>query len=215
MAMQQWMNRFLERLKFRFGARLRFVGLQGSRARDEAREDSDIDVVVVLDELHARDLEVYREVLNGLPWRARVCGFVSGWKELLNWDAGELFHFYHDTRPFYGSLEPLRSRIRPAAVEEAVRRDAGGIYHGCVHNMVHARDEGQLRSLYKSAVFVLRARYFCKTGNYLGARRQLRAALQGEDLAILETACALDAGRSVEFAPMSRALFAWAQKLLL
>lgn len=213
--MQQWMNRCVERLKNCFGVRLRFVGLQGSRARGEARPDSDIDVVVVLDELHLEDLETYRELLNGLPAPAQVCGFVSGWKELANWDAGELFHFYYDTLPFYGNLEPLRDRINARAVGESVRRDAGEIYHGCAHNMVHERDEEQLRALYKMAVFVLRARYFCQTGRYLGQRRQLRAALVGEDLAILEAACALHAGQSVEFTPMSRALFAWAQRLLL
>ena len=35
-------------LRARFGARLLYVGLQGSRLRGEAREDSDIDVMLVL-----------------------------------------------------------------------------------------------------------------------------------------------------------------------
>ena len=43
---------------------LLFVGLQGSYARGEATEASDIDVVVVLDELYFADLLKYRDMLD-------------------------------------------------------------------------------------------------------------------------------------------------------
>lgn len=42
-----WMNNLIDQLKTEFKERLVLVGLQGSRARDEQREDSDIDIVVV------------------------------------------------------------------------------------------------------------------------------------------------------------------------
>ena len=43
-----WMNDFLQNLNHTFENRVWFVGLQGSFARGEATETSDIDVVVIL-----------------------------------------------------------------------------------------------------------------------------------------------------------------------
>ena len=48
-----WINGFLKALHDTFGNRVWFVGLQGSYGRGEATETSDIDVVVILDELSA------------------------------------------------------------------------------------------------------------------------------------------------------------------
>ena len=45
-----WIQNFLQTLNNTFGARVWFVGLQGSYGRGEATENSDIDVVVILDE---------------------------------------------------------------------------------------------------------------------------------------------------------------------
>ena len=51
-----WVNEFLSALNKQFGNRVWFVGLQGSFARGEATENSDIDMVVILDELSASDV---------------------------------------------------------------------------------------------------------------------------------------------------------------
>jgi predicted nucleotidyltransferase len=47
--------RFKQALGARFGARLREVVLFGSVARSEAHEESDVDVLVVIDELDERE----------------------------------------------------------------------------------------------------------------------------------------------------------------
>jgi predicted nucleotidyltransferase len=46
-----WKDLFVRSLQERFGDRVWFVGLQGSYGRGEATEKSDIDMVVILDEL--------------------------------------------------------------------------------------------------------------------------------------------------------------------
>ena len=46
-----WLHTFLSALEETFPNRVWFVGLQGSYARGEATEASDIDIVVILDEL--------------------------------------------------------------------------------------------------------------------------------------------------------------------
>ena len=78
-----WMNQFLQVLEETFGSRVWFVGLQGSHARGEATEASDIDTVVILDELSASDIQTYNAMLDALPHRDLICGFLSGKKELL------------------------------------------------------------------------------------------------------------------------------------
>ena len=62
-----WMDGFLQALYKDFGDRVWFVGLQGSYGRGEAGETSDVDVVVILDELFALDVQKYNTMLDTLP----------------------------------------------------------------------------------------------------------------------------------------------------
>ena len=55
--MSSWKELFLKKLEDLFGGRIWFVGLQGSYGRGEATENSDIDMVVILDELTADDIK--------------------------------------------------------------------------------------------------------------------------------------------------------------
>ncbi|MBQ4088461.1 MAG: nucleotidyltransferase domain-containing protein, partial [Clostridia bacterium] len=52
-----WMQSFLQALNETFANRVWFVGLQGSYGRGEATETSDIDVVVIMDELSSMDIQ--------------------------------------------------------------------------------------------------------------------------------------------------------------
>ena len=81
-----WMEHFTELLNKTFGERIYFVGLQGSYGRGEATEASDIDTVVILDKLTADDIKKYRDMVDILPNRELICGFLSGKDELLNWE---------------------------------------------------------------------------------------------------------------------------------
>ena len=74
--------RFLKALNETFEKRVWFVGLQGSYSRGEATKTSDIDVVVILDELSASDIQRYNATLDTLPHRELICGFLSGKEEL-------------------------------------------------------------------------------------------------------------------------------------
>ena len=89
-----WMDAFLQALHTTFENRIWFAGLQGSHGRGEATETSDIDVVVILDRLDAADIRTYREMLNTLPRRELICGFLSGEEDLLHWSPADLFQFY-------------------------------------------------------------------------------------------------------------------------
>ena len=46
-----------------FGERLVYIGLQGSYLRNEATENSDIDIMAVIDDISVEDLDTYRQAL--------------------------------------------------------------------------------------------------------------------------------------------------------
>lgn len=209
-----WMERFTELLKETFGDRIYFVGLQGSYGRGEATESSDIDVVVILDKLTADDIKKYSDMVDILPNRELICGFLSGKDELINWEPSDLFQFYYDTTPIAGTLDELLTKIDNAAVDRAIKIGACNIYHGCVHNMLHEKSDDIVRGLYKSASFVIQAIVFRDTGKYIRHQKDLLEAVNNEEKEILKDFIALKNGAAVEFDTMSESLFYWVKKLI-
>ena len=211
MEITKWMDSFADAVRQAFGERVYCIGLQGSRARGEAAADSDIDVVVILDEWREADWPRYEAVLSGLPEWDKICGFVSGKRELLAWEPSELFGFYYDTKPWYGDLEELKTRFHMADARRAVRIGACGIYHACAHNRLHEKSEEMLRGLYKSAFFTLRADYFCRTGEFIRKKSELLSLLDGEGREILAAGLENTDGG---FAEQSERLLRWAGSLI-
>ena len=207
-----WMNAFTQKLNEFFANRVWFVGLQGSYGRGEATDTSDIDVVVIMDELSASDIQTYNDMLDTLPHRELICGFVSGKDEILNWEPSDLFHFYHDTTPVKGSLDDLLPLIDQLAIDRAIKMGAGNIYHGCVHNMLHEKSEEILKGLYKAASFVVQAIVFKQTGNYLKHQSQMLQVASVEERMIIETFLKYKNGEPVDFNEASRILFEWSKK---
>ena len=206
-----WMHSFLLALEETFTNRVWFVGLQGSYGRCEATETSDIDIVVILDELSAADIQAYRDMLDRLPHRELICGFLSGKTEIMNWEPSDLFQFCHDTTPIIGSLDEIMTVIDKSAVSRAIKIGACNIFHGCVHNMLHEKSEDILRGLYKSASFVVQAIVFKQTGRYMKQQEELRIVAAPNEQIIINTFLRLKNGATVDFIPMSDALFAWAK----
>ena len=207
-----WMKNFLSTLENHFAQRVWFVGLQGSYGRGEATETSDIDIVVILDELNVDDIQTYNQMLDTLPNRDLICGFLSGERELLLWEPSDLFQFYYDTKPIIGSLDALLPLLDQSAVERAIKIGACNIYHGCVHNMLHEKSEDVLKALYKSASFVLQAITFNRTGKYIRHQSELLSFVDEEEKVIINTFLTLKNSGSVEFERVSKVLFAWCKK---
>ncbi len=213
--MTAWMNDFLQTLNQTFANRVWFVGLQGSYGRGEATETSDIDVVVILDELSASDIQAYNAMLDTLTHRELICGFLSGKNEILNWEPSDLFQFYYDTTPIKGSLDELLTVIDEAAVSRAIKIGACNIYHGCVHNMLFDKSDDILRGLYKSASFVVQAIAFKQTGKYIKHQKELLGVVSADERKIVETFLKLKNGDTARFDLMSEFLFAWAKKQII
>ena len=207
-----WMNDFLQNLNHTFEHRVWFVGLQGSFARGEATETSDIDVVVILDELSAMDIQTYNKMLDTLPHRELICGFLSGKDDIMNWEPSDLFQFYYDTTPIKGSLDEVLTVVDESAVNRAIKFGACNIFHGCIHNMLHEKSEDILRGLYKSASFVIQAIVFKQNGNYIKHQEGLLQAVSSNERGVVETFLSLKKGGTVDFIPMSETLFDWSKK---
>ena len=209
--LEPWLGRFTRALRDAFGKRIWFAGLQGSYARDEATESSDIDVVVVLDALTSGDLAAYDAMLDSLDRRELVCGFLSGKQELLHWEPSELFQFCHDTRPLIGSLDDVLAVVKPGDIDRAILTGACGVYHGCVHNMLYEKDEEILRGLYKTATFAIRAAAYRRTGKYCARLDELLEYADNPDREIVQAYIAMKTGEPVDFALASKMLFTWAK----
>ncbi len=207
-----WIIQFVQALNENFGSRVWFVGLQGSYGRGEATDASDIDIVVILDELTASDIDKYNSMIDTLPHRELICGFLSGKEEIFSWEASDLFQFYHDTTAIYGSLDELRHLIDEAAINRAIKIGLCNIYHGCVHNMLYDKSEDILRGLYKSASFVVQAMVFNQMGSYVSRLGDLLDCVPKEERIIVQTFMELKQGRPIQLKEMSETLFNWAKK---
>lgn len=211
-AISVWLQIFLQKLHEAFGDRVWFVGLQGSYGRGEATEASDIDMVVILDELSAIDIHTYNAVLDTMPHRELICGFFSGREELLNWEPSDLFQFCNDTTPIKGSLDEVLAVVDEADINRAIKIGVCNVFHGCVHNMLYEKSEAVLRELYKSASFVVQAIAFRQAGRYFRRQKDLLLVVSDEERFIVETFIGLKHGEAVAFTLLSERLFAWAKK---
>ncbi|SNS88137.1 Nucleotidyltransferase domain-containing protein [Anaerovirgula multivorans] len=93
----EWIDKLVSKIKNEFGDRLAFIGLQGSYKRKEADDSSDIDIVVILNELAVQDLKKYRAIISKMPYKEKAFGFISGKSEIIGWEKSDLFQFYYDT----------------------------------------------------------------------------------------------------------------------
>lgn len=208
---KSWLDEFLQKLNEVFKSRVWFVGLQGSYGRGEATETSDIDVVVILNELTVSDIQTYNDMLDTLPHRELICGFVSGKDEIMNWEPADLFQFYNDTTPIKGSLDELLKKIDNVAVDRAIKIGSCNIYHGCVHNMLHTKNEDILKGLYKAASFVVQAIVFKQTGDYIKHQNQLLQAALLDEKIVIETFLKYKNCETVDFNSASEILFEWSK----
>ena len=101
---ESWTDSFAGNAVDVFGPRLKLVGIQGSRARGEARPDSDIDVVLVVEGLDDDDLAAYRTLLATMPYGDLACGFTGSPELLISWPRHDVFNLVQDTRVVLGSF---------------------------------------------------------------------------------------------------------------
>ena len=198
-----------------FGNRLLYVGLQGSYMRGEAHDDSDIDVMLVLDRLAVGDMEAYRQILERIGSCGRSCGFVCGREELARWNPLEVFQLRHTTRDLFGVLADW---LPPATREDEinyVKLSLGNLYHEICHRYIHAdRDKNiaTLRGTCKSVFFILQNMHFLESGRFVPTKKALKEEVSPEDRRAMELAELPD---GYDFDRAFSVLFTWCQTAFL
>lgn len=175
MDIDTWMNDLIDQLKTEFKERLVLVGLQGSRARGEQREDSDIDIVVVIEDLNADDLVSYRSIVQRMPHAELTCGFIGSPDALAAWPRHDVFNLVNDTNVRYGSFDFMNTKFTVEEARLAAETCASEIYHALCHTVVFEPNllPDILQGCLKSIFFGIRAKHFAQTGKFVNSRVQL------------------------------------------
>ncbi len=183
---EKWAAAFAQELQNAFGARLLFVGYQGSYGRGEATPESDIDIVTVLEEVATEDLDLYRRLVRAQPQGGLACGFLCGKKELAAWPRYDLYGLVLDTKPVLGDLRDLTPAFTQEDAREALRIGAANLYHAACHTYLYSgAPEAALPGLGKAAFFCLRLQALLRDGVYRHSKRELLPALEGREKQLL------------------------------
>ena len=150
-----------------FGERLPYIGLQGSYLRGEANENSDIDVMVILDRFSMKDMDSYREILKMIGFYERSCGFICGREEITRWNPLEVCQLRHTTKDIYGVLKDYLPRATREDEINYVKLSLGNLYHELCHRYIHADKDintVKFRGTCKSVLFLIQNLHFLESG---------------------------------------------------
>ena len=209
-----WLEQFSQKLIQQFGEEIVFIGLQGSRARGDAKLDSDIDVVVIFKELTIDRLSAYEIITHTMPNRHLLCGFISGVDELKAWDKSDLFTFVYDTKAVYGSLEFLKPHIQLEDIKRFIRAGAGNSYHMTLHNYLHTKSVEAIQAVFKNARFIIQGKQFLKTEIFQSDIGGLLLNAKELDRQVLSRFLEIQQGTPIHLQQDTTLLFHWAKETL-
>ena len=194
-----------------FGERLLYVGLQGSWLRGEAHENSDIDVMVILDRFSVRDMDTYRGILKEIGSYEKSCGFICGKDEMKRWNPLEVCQLRHTTKDLVGVLSDY---LPPATREDEinyVNLSLGNLYHELCHRYIHEdreKNAAKLRSTCKGVFFLIQNMHFLESSHFILTKTGLKESVSSEDRRVLELEELPDV---YDFDQAFSSLFAWCQ----
>ncbi len=194
-----------------FGERLLYMGLQGSWLRGEARENSDVDIMLILDGFSVRDMETYRGILKKSGFYERSCGFICGKDEMKRWNPLEVCQLRHTTKDLVGNLTDY---LPPATREDEinyVNLSLGNLYHELCHRYIHEdrdKNTAKFRGTCKSVFYLIQNLHFLESGCFILRKTDLKEAAAKGDRIVLELA---DLPDDYDFDQAFSSLFAWCQ----
>ena len=210
--LDMYLNDFIANSRAAFGDRLLYVGLQGSWLRGEAHENSDIDVMVILDHFCVQDMDQYREILKKTGFFDRSCGFICGRDDLLRWSPLEVCQLRHTIKDLFGVLTDY---LPPATREDEVnytKLSLGNLYHELCHRYIHADRDKNVEKFHctcKNLFFLMQNIHYLESGHFILTHRELMDAVSSEDRQVLELGEYAD---GFDFDQAFSVLFAWCQK---
>ena len=208
---EDYLQKLIGACKNSFRERLLYVGLQGSYMREEATDQSDIDVMILLEDFSAADLDAYRDILKKIGAYEKSCGFICGKNEMLLWNPLEVCQLRHTTKDVFGELKDFLPSAARRDEINYVKLSLGNLYHELCHRYIHADREknmAKFRGACKSAFFLIQNLHFLESGSFVVTKRALKEQVPEEDRAILEMAEYPD---GYDFDAAFRLIFRWCQ----
>ena len=214
---EQYISQLTRRLQQSFGPGLLYVGLQGSYLRGEATENSDIDIMVVLETLTACHMDQYREVLQSLGHFDKACGFLCSREDLAHWNPLEICHLLHTTKDCFGDLRSLTPDYADEDVRSFIKLSIGNLYHELCHRYIYRGPEKSAASLpgtFKGVFFILQNLHYLRTGSFVQTKKDLLPLLEGKDKTVLQRSLELSRVETFAFAESFDLLLTWCQETL-
>jgi len=201
-----------------FNSRLLYVGLQGSYLRNEANENSDIDIMVIIDDLSINDLELYKKAVGSNGNSDKAYGFICGKAELANWNPYEICHLTHTTKDYYGKLLDFVPKHTKEDERNFIKMSLNNLYHGLCHGYIHSasnENKEKLPFAYKSVFFILQNIYFMKTGVFVQTKNELLSCLSDDDLKVFAKALEIGKSNDYDFEEAFTILFSWCKNTII
>ena len=183
-----YINDFLNEAKSAYGERLLYVGLQGSYLRGEAHENSDIDIMVVIDGFCVKDMDTYKDIIEKIGNSEKACGFICGKDEITGWTPLETFQLLQTTKDLYGNLSELLPPSDRRDEITYVKTSLGNMYHEFCHRYIHAdrtKSVQKFRGTCKAFFFLIQNLYYLESGKFIKTKKELKEAVSEEDRNIL------------------------------
>ena len=214
---EEYIDELTDILADAFGERLVYIGLQGSYLRNEATENSDIDIMAVIDDISVEDLDTYRQALVSIGNFDKSCGFICGRADLSHWNPLELCHLLNTTKDYYGELKKLVPAYTMEDERNYVKFSLNNLYHEICHRYIHADREHNISRLpvtCKSVFYIVQHLHYLRTGNFVPTKREFLECVQDEDKAVLELSVSLRNDDGYDFDRAFSLLFRWCQSAL-
>ena len=214
---QIYISKLISLLKHQYDSRLVYVGLQGSYLREEATDNSDIDIMVVIDGLTVRDLDNYRTIIESLEHSDKSCGFICSKDDLANWNPLEICHLLHTTKDYYGTLAAWIPAYNEQDIRNFVKISLNNLYHEICHRYIHAAPNKSAEALpftMKSVFFILQNVFYLRSGQFIETKDKLLMCLEGIDRDILALSMGPVEKISAKFPESFKLVFTWCQETL-
>ena len=214
----EYVDELITFLKDAFGERLMYIGLQGSYLRNEETENSDIDIMAVIDNLSVEDLKTYQKALVSVGNFDKSCGFICGKADLEHWNPLEICHLLNTTKDYYGELKNLVPAYTVEDERNYVKLCLNNLYHEICHRYIHADREYNVIKLpitCKSVFFIMQHLYYLSSGNFIPTKRELLECVQDEDKLVLKLSISLQDHTDYDFDRAFLVLFHWCRNALL
>ncbi len=212
---ESYISTLIDLLRDHFGERLVYVGLQGSYLRGEATDESDIDIMVVINDLSVDDLASYRKIIRSMEYADKSCGFICSKEDLSHWNPLEIANLLNSTKDHWGTLCELVPAYSEEDIRNFVKLSVNNLYHELCHRYIHSRNNADIEALtgtYKGAFFILQNLYYLRRGVFAATKAELMQLLEGKDRAVMERSVELNSGAPCDFADSFQLLFDWCQE---